>query len=67
MKDRWQNDIHNFMHQKLPHRHNTDQNYTRKFLRDFLETKGYTAKITETDMLLSISEEEFVFLKLKYE
>lgn len=67
IKDRWHDDIYSFMHQKLPNIHNTDQNYTRKFLRDFLETKGYIAKIMDTDMLLSMSEEEFAFLRLKYE
>lgn len=42
-------------------------NSARKIMRDFLETQGFTAKLTTTqDILISITEEEFVFLKLKY-
>lgn len=66
MSDCWRKDIHRYMHQRLPQYRLNNEDFNRNFLADFLATKGYTAKVTDNDILLSISEEEFVFLKLKY-
>ena len=39
----------------------------RKRLSDKLSSKGYTSKVTSSnDIMLSIPDEEYVFLKLKY-
>lgn len=65
LKDRWYKDIYDYHTSVSPNR---KTEMTRKFLGDFLEMKGYKSKVTSSgDLLISISEEEFTFLRLKYE
>ena len=63
LKDRWYKEILEYHKRVSP-----NLVMTRNMLRDFIEMKGYKTKVTsEQDLLISIPEEEFTFLKLKYE
>lgn len=65
MKDRWYKDIYDYHHSVSPGR---KTEMTRSFLGNFLEMKGYKTKVTsDQDLLISIPDEEFTFIKLKYE
>jgi|APFre7841882654_1041346.scaffolds.fasta_scaffold04344_2 hypothetical protein len=64
MEDQWHNDLLEFISAYS----NSNEAMTRMYLGNFLELKGYKTKITvNEDLLISISDEEFVFLKLKYQ
>lgn len=65
IQDNWQNDIHNILLELDPHV--PRPNVLRYKIAKLLESKGYKTKVTSKhDVIISIKEEDFVFLKLKY-
>jgi hypothetical protein len=65
IQDNWQNDIYNILTEMDPDI--PRPNVLRKKIAELLEQKGYKTKLTSKhDILISIKDEDFIFLKLKY-
>ena len=65
IQDNWQNDIYDILTELDP---NVPRpNILRHKIAKLLEQKGYKTKVTSKhDIIISIKDEDFVFLKLKY-
>ncbi len=66
IQDNWQTDIYEILLALDP---NVPRpNVLRGKIAKLLESKGYKAKLTSKhDVIISLRDEDFVFLKLKYE
>jgi len=65
MQDQWKDEIHEIL---VPRGSEVPRPFAlRAKLTVLLNSKGYKAKLTSKhDIIVSLKEEEFVFLKLKY-
>jgi hypothetical protein len=65
MQDNWQKDIYDILLELDP---NVPRpNILRNRIARLLEQKGYKTKVTSKhDVIISIPDEDFIFLKLKY-
>lgn len=65
MQDNWQEELYNIITvngKEVPR-----PNDIRSRLNNFLISKGYNTKLTSKfDIIISMTEEQYVFLKLKY-
>lgn len=65
MQEKWQEELYNIITvngKEVPR-----PNDLRARIVDLLSSKGYRAKLTRKfDIIISMSEEDYVFLKLKY-
>lgn len=66
MQDNWQDDIYDIIVESDP---NVPRpNIMRKRLAEMLAQKGYKTKLTSKhDIIISMKEEEYIILKLRYE
>jgi hypothetical protein len=65
IQDNWQTDIYNILTELDP---NVPRpNVLRTKIAKLLQQKGFTTKVTSKhDIIISMKDEEFTFLKLKY-
>ena len=66
IQDNWQEDIYNIITSIDP---NVPRpNILRKKIAEMLASKGYKVKITRKfDLIISMKEEDYIILKLRYE
>ena len=65
MQDSWQDDLYNIL--TLDGKEVPRPNDLRGRIVKLLISKGYRAKLTSKfDIIISMSEQDFIFLKLKY-
>jgi len=66
IQDNWQKDIYEILLELDPHV--PRPNILRGKIARLLESKGFKTKVTRKhDVIISMKDEDFVFLKLKYE
>ena len=66
IQDNWQEDIYNIITSIDPHV--PRPNILRKKIAEMLASKGYKVKITRKfDLIISMKEEDYIILKLRYE
>lgn len=69
MRDKWHSEIlEELVESKVWYRNKEDVNFAKRKLALFLCGKGYVSKVTSrNDILIFIPDQEFVYLRLKYE